>query len=485
MPRIRKSVLGLPTWDPIVLWYARAIREMQARPIIDPLSWRYQGAVHHFSASAAALGTPGEPLPSPADQATFWRRCQHATWFFLPWHRGYLLFFERTVARIVGQLGGPEDWALPFWNYADTANPNARRLPPAFQQRNLPDGSPNPLFVSRRAPVANSNLRVGAAADASDTRCLSRPRFVNNGPVLQFGGGVTGFSHFGGATGACEATPHNTMHVAVGGSTGWMSDPATAALDPIFWLHHANIDRLWELWRRSDPAHADPATASWLSAIRFSFHDELGAPVTITCSQVTDILDPFLDYDYEGLPPRAPSVPVTPVPSGDLEMAEPTQFPEMVGATSGPVSLGTEAAQVAFEIHSPTGPAASLESAIGPEIHLVLENVKAESRPVESYEVYVNVPEGSRPRDRPDLMAGILAPFGVVEASLPGEEHGGDGLNYSMDITAIAQTLQNEQAWDPANLRVSFVPHRFEGDRDDEELPMRLLQVGRVSLYYS
>ena len=177
MPRIRRSVLGLATWDPILLWYARAVREMQARPIIDPLSWRYQGAVPDFSASAAALGRPGEPMPSPAEQARFWRRCQHATWFFLPWHRAYLLFFERTVARTIEQLGGPAGWALPFWNYADTANPNARRLPPAFQQRTMPDGSVNPLFVARRAPAANRNLRVGTAADASDRR--SAERYLN------------------------------------------------------------------------------------------------------------------------------------------------------------------------------------------------------------------------------------------------------------------------------------------------------------------
>ena len=34
--------------------------------------------------------------------------------------------------------------------------------------------------------------------------------------------------------------------------------PMTAALDPIFWLHHANIDRLWEWWRTKDVAPDDP-----------------------------------------------------------------------------------------------------------------------------------------------------------------------------------------------------------------------------------
>ena len=47
------------------------------------------------------------------------------------------------------------------------------------------------------------------------------------------------------------------VHVLVGGSDpnsnlpGLMSDPDTAGLDPIFWLHHANIDRLWEVWRQN------------------------------------------------------------------------------------------------------------------------------------------------------------------------------------------------------------------------------------------
>jgi tyrosinase len=37
------------------------------------------------------------------------------------------------------------------------------------------------------------------------------------------------------------------------GGDGWMSDPDKAALDPIFWLHHANIDRLWAAWTKGVP----------------------------------------------------------------------------------------------------------------------------------------------------------------------------------------------------------------------------------------
>jgi hypothetical protein len=45
--------------------------------------------------------------------------------------------------------------------------------------------------------------------------------------------------------------------------TGWMSDPDCATRDPIFWLLHSNIDRLWK--RRLDlDGHADPFEAAWL-----------------------------------------------------------------------------------------------------------------------------------------------------------------------------------------------------------------------------
>ena len=49
-----------------------------------------------------------------------------------------------------------------------------------------------------------------------------------------FGGPVTGFHTGGGDNGALENLPHNRVHVRIGGQNGFMSDPATAALDPIF-----------------------------------------------------------------------------------------------------------------------------------------------------------------------------------------------------------------------------------------------------------
>jgi tyrosinase len=94
--------------------------------------------------------TPNSPLPSNADQTRFWKQCQHQTWHFLPWHRGYLSSFEAIMRAAIVKLGGPNDWALPYWNYSDSRDPNARKLPTAFGQARLPDGKANPLLVTRR-----------------------------------------------------------------------------------------------------------------------------------------------------------------------------------------------------------------------------------------------------------------------------------------------------------------------------------------------
>jgi hypothetical protein len=57
--------------------------------------------------------------------------------------------------------------------------------------------------------------------------------------------------------GVMESWAHDMVHVAVGGASGNMKHPNTAARDPIFWLHHANLDRLWNRWLDNN-AHRNP-----------------------------------------------------------------------------------------------------------------------------------------------------------------------------------------------------------------------------------
>ena len=45
---------------------------------------------------------------------------------------------------------------------------------------------------------------------------------------------------------------HNTIHYSVGGY-GHMTYPEVAAFDPVFWFHHANVDRLFAMWQTLNP----------------------------------------------------------------------------------------------------------------------------------------------------------------------------------------------------------------------------------------
>ena len=152
----------------------------------------------------------------------------------------------------------------------------------------------------------------------------------------------------------------------------------------------------------------------------------------------------------------------------------------MLGATADPVLLAGESAHANLHLEAPTGPAASITAkgagAPPARIHLNLENVTGDSGAT-NYDVYLNIPEGADPEEHPELLAGILAPFGVARSSTRQDPHtGGSGLNAAFDITALVARLQANNSWDFHNVRVSFVP--TIGD----ETPAPLT-VGRISIY--
>ena len=112
--RVRRDVSTLDEWDESLVWYAKAVARMRERPIADPTSWRYQAAIHDYIRDADPYAQPDDELPSGAEQEKFWRQCQHFSWFFLPWHRWYLKYFEEIAGATITELGGPGDtWALP------------------------------------------------------------------------------------------------------------------------------------------------------------------------------------------------------------------------------------------------------------------------------------------------------------------------------------------------------------------------------------
>jgi len=402
--RMRRDVSQLPAGDDTLEWYGKAVLEMKARPTSDPRNWENQAAVHRDL-------------------------CQHGTSFFLPWHRMYLLHFERIVADHVASLGGPSDWALPYWHY-DLAVPATLALPPAFREEFLADGTtPNPLYVAERNPDANAGHTILTVRDVGLRGSLISAQAA-------FFGGVAP-AHAGSLAGTIERVPHNAVHVAVGDTgddfnQGWMIDPDLAALDPIFWLHHSNIDRLWQVWLNCDPAHENLASTYWRTGVTFQFDDSTATRVTMRTIDVLDTTVAALDYRYEDdtcpVPFRAPPPGPGPAPLGTSVSAMAANTPELVGATLSAVKLGDQVAHV--ELPTPVTPRAfSAASGRRPaplasarqlveHVTLQLENVISHDL-APTYDVFLNVPDGS-PNDHDDRFVGRVARILLMAAGVTG-----------------------------------------------------------------
>jgi tyrosinase len=384
----------------------------------------------------------------------------------------YLGCFERIVAQTVADLGGPSDWALPYWNY--NAGPASRKLPAAFTQSQLPDGSANALLEANRDNGNNGQPFLGAGG-LNPKPAFKETQFAAGAGVSGFGGPITNFRHGGGPFGTLENQPHNHVHVDIG---GLMSDPDTAALDPIFWLHHANIDRLWEAWLNTNPPHNNPPNSNWLS-FKFDLHDAKGKAVKLKANDIlkTKLAPFYYQYDDISVPADAKGVTARVVPRGAGIMEE-QPIPEMVGASTGPAKLASQTQTLAVKLFPVSGPhlrKLGIAGAPFRKAYLHVENVRGQGPPA-SYDIYLNAPEGaSEPPEK--FYVGTAATFGLRRASIGNERHAGSGLHFTFDVTDVVNTLKSEERWNPEELRVTFVPSRKPSGGSE-------IEVGRVSLYY-
>ena len=419
------------TWPDTLLWYARAVHAMQQKPLSNSSSWQYQAAVHGLANTPPPPGAP-------------WNECQHASWYFTAWHRMYLYQFEEIVRTAVVALGGPQEWALPYWNYERSAQ--ARKIPPAFTATKLPDGSPNPLRVTNRRSAVNTGTAMPAAF-ASSTAAMADDHFITpvDGTAGGFGGPRTEFHHgFDGSKGDLELQPHDIVH---GWVAGLMNNPDTAALDPIFWLHHANIDRLWEAWRIT--GGANPTDSTWLKK-KFTLRDKSGASVQMVVGKVVDTTT--LNYTYDQLP-AAPAVAA--VAAARKEPTPMARTVKTIAQHSESVQVGRDGASADLAVGPlPPLPAAAVAGEES-RYYLRLADITGVNNPDIIYGVYVNLPDNPDDATREKHRVGLVSFFGIEHTTSAGSKDP-QPLSYSFDITDTVGAQAAEDKLD--RLRVSLLP---------------------------
>jgi tyrosinase len=400
------------------------------------------------------------------------------------------------VQAVVKSQSGPAGWALPYWDWQRN-----RSLPPAFRQPKLPaseGGGDNPLFRADRIPAVNQGSAFRPTVVASSAADATVPFFGGASLAFGFGGGVVDRpSHFNaGMTGLLELQPHNAIHRAVGGIMATAASP----LDPIFWLHHAQIDRLWGRWLRLGQGRMNPTDPRWLGQ-PYSFYDAARTKQTQTPADV--LSTQALGYRYDDDPPPS-MIPLSARVPAQAEAAlrglegitVVAPEPEELGA-SGPITLGAGAASATIDLAR--APANDLAMLAVPDrspstVALVVDGIELEGEgpPAPTYEVYLggDDTETGADHDSPHFV-GFLEFFGLDHAHIhdEGDEHAhAGGHRRVFDITTLVHELQQRGLWDPARAKVSFVPARlYEDPISGEALPAHVegdphVRVGSVRI---
>ncbi|KAL7087388.1 hypothetical protein ACP275_13G065900 [Erythranthe tilingii] len=222
----------------------------------------------------------------------------HNSWLFFPFHRWYLYFYER----ILGSLIDDPTFVLPFWNWD---NPKGMQMPKIF------DSSGSPLYNANR----NQKNRPPAIIDLGFSGATEDLQVVVNNLTVMYSEmirSVNSTLDFMGqpykagdaaspGMGSSERGSHVAAHVWVGDPRNKYSEDMgnfySAGRDVLFYCHHANVDRMWSIWRTlKTDVPKDIKDPDYLNAA-FLFYDENKQLVRV---KVGDCLDhKKMGYEFE------------------------------------------------------------------------------------------------------------------------------------------------------------------------------------------
>lgn len=424
---VRKDIASLATNDPILEAYRDAITQMQALPSSDQRNWLKQAEIH--------LNT-----------------CPHGNWFFLPWHRAYLMALDDIVRKLTGDT----TFSMPYWNWTCQ-----RSIPAPFWET----GS-----VLRYTPTSNTiNGIPTGPRTATSTSQLSD--VIVGQSIINTIMGQTNFQLFasGSATalrggprvyGTLEGTPHNAVHGFVGGAMGDFLSP----LDPIFWLHHCNIDRIWYDWNSAGNANTnDPIYTNF--SLNGIFVD--GDQQSLDYQVGALVLAPLLTYRYED-----PQLCVSRIRRLDeltlrklLEEGRPQAFTvlEELPAIANDLTISGRAPTRAGAILQPEAARASMEAISNSQLVLRLQDVKLDTKDENFFvRVYLGASGSDQLNPESSHYAGSFAFF----EGGSGQEHDHGPVTFLIEVSETIERLQSEDRADFANgVDISF---ELVPVRDDE-----------------
>jgi tyrosinase len=439
--RTRENVATMGRNHPTLAAYRAAVRQMKNLPQSDPRNWERQAQIH--------LGLTG-----PLDPAG----CPHGNWYFLPWHRKYILDFEE----ICRDLSGDPNFALPYWDW--TQNPS---IPGPFWRGTLLDTREvdrddiiPAQFVGQ--PIIDDIMRQ----TDFELFASSRPFGQNNTDRR--------WQRATGGQALLERTPHNNVHDWIGGNMQTFSSP----LDPIFWLHHCNIDRLWAEWNAPPRSRPNTSSALWTNFTLLPFNTLVGTLQSIT----------QLGYTYDTLAQPQLAV-VSPLPPllerarERFELMEP-QVASLEQAVSFPVQTPQSALPLAAEAVSAEAVSAQDAAEDGaPKVVTFVRGVEPPEDRRLTVNVFLNCPylSAETPVSDPHYV-GNFAFFGVHEHE--DEEAEGEHdmkMSFVFDLSYTVNRLRALESGLDSQLTVQLMPKPYEG----RNVQSQEIRIEGVQIYYT
>jgi tyrosinase len=260
------------------------------------------------------------------------RNAAHRGPVFLPWHRFMLLQLEMNLQRV---LGNDTTFGLPYWDWAQDGE-----LSPARQRRaaiwgdDYMGGSGSPIttgpFVFDPSDPDSWRVRITASVNGqliqvnrglrrklgAAVQSLPRPNRLPRKahtaaalaqPAYDLAPWSTGSDGFRNLIEGWQDDPqiappslHNRVHVFVGGDMS----PSTSPNDPVFYLNHCNVDRIWESWMQPSPAGHEriytPAQSESDSLEGHRINDTLNSLLSGSTTPA-EMLDATGSYTYDSL----------------------------------------------------------------------------------------------------------------------------------------------------------------------------------------
>ncbi|KAK9056870.1 hypothetical protein SSX86_024234 [Deinandra increscens subsp. villosa] len=373
--------------------YRAAIKAMRALPDDHPHSFVSQAKIHcAYCNGGYSQVDSGAGFPNIDIQI-------HNSWLFYPFHRWYLYFYER----ILGKLINDPTFALPFWKWDE---PDGMPIAEMFVPETI-DGQPNPLYdVYRKATHIEKRI-VDLDYDGKDKDIPDKTQIDCNlstvyRDLVRNGGDTTSF--FGGdyvagdspvanndpSVGSVESGSHTAVHRWVGDTPGQpngedMGNFYSAGYDPVFYVHHANVDRMWKLWKDLGiPGHVEPNCSGWLNA-SYVFYDENEDLVRVynkDSVNLDNLKFNYIENSTEAFPWRKSR----PARRSKSSQVESTELVKTVDETKFPVRLNNI---LKIRVKRPVVNRTEAEKAKANEV-LLIKKVKYDSGKYVKFDVFVN-----------------------------------------------------------------------------------------------